>query len=341
MDVAEIKKEEIKKVCVENFKNNFLYPKSIYIQPTNQCNLRCKMCAVYGRPGYKEEKAQFIDFALYKKVIDEIKDKDITIAPTGGGEVFLSPDIFRMIRYAKDSGVKTTFIDTNGVLLDKDIIDKAVEIGIDIISVSIDAFSPESYSQVRRNENYHKIVDNVNYMIKKKEKNKNLNIYVSFVCQETNCHEKEKFIRHWLGRVDQVIVNNRHNLDNGLVEELNYEPAPHLCGYPYLAMHILVDGSVTPCSHFSLDKKHVIGSIKDDTVYDIWNGNKYNEFRSSLIKKFTDEGRQCDMCNQWMSFSHRLINKGPIIINETPTTTVYSMPDKSIKNRIFLKFVKL
>ena len=72
--------------------------KVVHIESTNLCNFKCSFC-----PHTKmKRKKGIMDFELYKKIIDEIKDWGIEeLNLTGFGEPLLDPLLTEKIKYAR------------------------------------------------------------------------------------------------------------------------------------------------------------------------------------------------------------------------------------------------
>ena len=75
------------------------FPKSIIIEPTDKCNLNCSYCP---RRSMKD-KLGFMEYGLYRKLIDEIShypDRELVLFHRG--ESLLHPQFLDMVRYARD-----------------------------------------------------------------------------------------------------------------------------------------------------------------------------------------------------------------------------------------------
>ncbi|MFA6923541.1 MAG: hypothetical protein WC223_04730 [Bacteroidales bacterium] len=79
---------------------NIGFPISITIEPTNYCNLKCSECP--SGSGLLTREKGYIDFNLYKKIIDEIYKKTIYLTLYFQGEPYLHPRFFELIKYASD-----------------------------------------------------------------------------------------------------------------------------------------------------------------------------------------------------------------------------------------------
>lgn len=129
--------------------NNLLgnTPKLIYLQLTEACNLRCKMCYEWGDSGtYKSKKeCHVLEIQAIKRIVDECK----SVRPTYwlyGGEPLLYPHLEEALKYIKDNE-GTIEIDTNGVLL-KDKAEILVKNAVSMIHVSLDG--PEKINDYQR-----------------------------------------------------------------------------------------------------------------------------------------------------------------------------------------------
>ncbi len=118
----------------------------VYVEVTNRCNLHCRTCirnqwdVPYGR----------MPQATYDRILEGIQDfhplPEIFFA--GFGEPLVHPKIAQWVAQAKAVGARVQLI-TNGILLDKAKAKALVEAGLDMLWVSIDAASPEGFTDVR------------------------------------------------------------------------------------------------------------------------------------------------------------------------------------------------
>ncbi len=118
----------------------------LYVEPTNGCNLECRTCM---RNTWDEPLGRMND-ATFTRIIDGLRA--FSPAPTvffgGFGEPLSHPNIVDMVARAKGLGGKVEIV-TNGTLLTRDMVRGLVSVGLDMVWVSIDGATPESYSDVR------------------------------------------------------------------------------------------------------------------------------------------------------------------------------------------------
>ncbi len=118
----------------------------LYIEPTNQCNLECRTCIRHSW----DEPLGMMPEATFDRIIDGLS----AFSPRpkvffgGFGEPLLHPKMVEMIAQVKSLGAPVELI-TNATLLTEDLSRQLVRAGLDVLWVSIDGASPESYADIR------------------------------------------------------------------------------------------------------------------------------------------------------------------------------------------------
>ena len=258
---------------------------SLIIEPTNTCNLRCTFCFV--TDGMTRD-GGFMDFNLFKKIIDDCTDLE-HLCMHNWGEPLLHKDIFRMIEYAKNKGVNYVVMNTNGTLLTDKMINRIVNSKLDIIRFSIDG-SAETFKRVRGVE-----LENIEKNIKKlkiiKEKKKpELKMGVVFTVEEDTEGDAEEYINHWEKIVDHV------RLQPKLITSPRTEVCPEPFGKDYGKLVVLWDGRVIPCC-VDYNANLMIGNIQNDTIPTLWKSEKLNILREQHLKgEFPDTCANCNEC---------------------------------------------
>jgi MoaA/NifB/PqqE/SkfB family radical SAM enzyme len=116
---------------------------------TGRCNLRCVMCDQWRKYAENPEllKSELKTTEL-EKLIGDLKELGTKIIVLTGGEPFLRPDIFDLVKYAKKLDLNV-LIDSNGTLITETIAKDVVSSGLDGISVSIDGAKPATHDAHR------------------------------------------------------------------------------------------------------------------------------------------------------------------------------------------------
>ncbi len=118
----------------------------VHVEATSRCNLECRTCI---RNSWNEPLGQ-MDPATFARVIEGLRafSPPPTIFFGGFGEPLAHPNIVRMVAQAKALGGRVELI-TNGILLTADVSQGLVASGLDMLWISLDGATPESYADVR------------------------------------------------------------------------------------------------------------------------------------------------------------------------------------------------
>ena len=106
----------------------------------------------------------FLKFDDFKKLLD---DNDVIkrIELSNSGEIFLNPELVKMIEYAYEKGVTLTA--DNGVNLNYLTDEQAkalIKYNFASLAVSIDGASPETYKIYRVGGDYNRVIENIRKM---------------------------------------------------------------------------------------------------------------------------------------------------------------------------------
>ena len=120
--------------------NKEWYPlSSMYLYLTDRCNLRCKHCWI--EPAYyegHEYSSREFDINFLKKTINDAKKIGLCCVKLTGGEPFLRKDIIDVVKYLNEQNI-TVDIETNGTLLNKEIVEQLKINAVNQVSVSMDS----------------------------------------------------------------------------------------------------------------------------------------------------------------------------------------------------------
>jgi radical SAM protein with 4Fe4S-binding SPASM domain len=112
---------------------------------TSRCNLRCSHC--YINAGERQFGNELSTDAA-KMLIHQITEVSKPLLILSGGEPILREDIFEIVRYGVDRGLKMG-MGSNGMLIDDDIAKKLKEAGMGTVAISLDSSVPERHDEFR------------------------------------------------------------------------------------------------------------------------------------------------------------------------------------------------
>ena len=281
--------------------NLVLPPRWILIEATSKCNLQCRMCDRKNLPRGEGD----LPFEKYKEIIDQLikLNKDVAINPQGLGEPLINENIYAMISYAREKGVKDIGINTNGTLLTETNVKKLFQSGVTSISVSIDSIVRDTYKKIRIGADHDEVIRNVLNMIEYRNslRRKIPWIQVSAVDQGVNCDEMDKFVEFWIDQVDAVYSQREyHNFKLVNQSTIDKTRKRIACTYLWRSMTIYWNGDVSVCP---MDDKGdlKIGNVYEEPLEAIWYGKRFNEIRKAHLKNALEDYPQCKTCDYWRS----------------------------------------
>jgi AdoMet-dependent heme synthase len=112
---------------------------------TRECNLKCSHCYI-NAAGKKLENE--LTTQEGKRLIDQICQVSSPLLILSGGEPLLRKDIYELIRYGSNKGLKMG-LGSNGSLIDDKVARKLKEAGIATVSISLDSHIPEQHDDFR------------------------------------------------------------------------------------------------------------------------------------------------------------------------------------------------
>jgi len=181
-------------------------PKEIMIELTNACNLRCPVCPTHF--AMKRQKG-FMDFELYKSIIDEFKNRKEkpSITMIFAGEPLLHPRVDQFIKYAEENGHKT-LLSTNATMLSGDLAKKLIGAGLDNIHLCLDGFSKQSHEEYRKGSDFEAVKKNIEDFIalKKESKSKKPFVVIQTLLTSFSENEMEKIIK-WARDIGADAIN--------------------------------------------------------------------------------------------------------------------------------------
>jgi MoaA/NifB/PqqE/SkfB family radical SAM enzyme len=130
----------------------------VYVEPTDRCNIACRTCI---RNGWDKDLGHMSEetFERILKGIEEMDPKPMVFFG-GLGEPLFHKLTVEWIAQAKAAGARVELI-TNGTMLTEKRSQQIIDAGLDVIWVSIDGATPESYADVRLGAHLPKVLENL------------------------------------------------------------------------------------------------------------------------------------------------------------------------------------
>ncbi len=314
------------------------------IETTNNCNMRCIMCP---RTELMNRKIGVMDSALFEDIIGQIspvasvdidkffifvqdnyniKEQDIHenafyfyIVSThlilhGYGEPLLDPLIIERVKQASARDIPTYFscVPANIRLA---VLKSLMESGLGVLKFSIDSLSDDESKKIRGDKNnFTNSFKKINEVIKMKDQNgfktKIVITMIDMNTGEESLIKKRIFYEFWKDYPVYAYIKSQDNrwlyAEDDLMENISHYESQY-CEYPWTSLTIMVDGSVVPCTQ-DYNAEMVFGNVKNDSLENIWNSEKYFNFREMHISGNFPKNYKCfERCDQKLVYQ---IKKG-------------------------------
>jgi radical SAM protein with 4Fe4S-binding SPASM domain len=273
------------------------HPYWLTLDPANFCTLRCPFCPTgQGRGSRPKGILSWDDF---KKVMDELGRYLIHLDFCNWGEPLLNKDIYRMVKYAKQYSIDTK-IDSNFNHFSEKDAEEMVLSGLDKLIVSLDGVTPDTYAKYRIGGDFNKVMGHLKLLLKKRKELGRSTPYISwqFLVFRHNEHEidevkkivKDLGVDHlgitkaFIGNQDWIPLNEEYSnykkekTQDNLTSEYFKLPQERICNWPWEAIAINPNGSVSACCSVE-DEKDDFGNIFENSFKDVWNNDKYRQAR--------------------------------------------------------------
>jgi len=282
---------------------NYDFPTHLFIEPTNACNFRCRMCP---RTNQQLTIGQ-IDWQLFTKVIDEAKQ----YGPRNFclhlfGEPLLDSRLIEMIAYIKNSNrANTILLTTNGSLLSSEKSLSLIDCGVDKISISLTSPDPKTFEKKTGVALLNLVEKNIEDLIKiKRDKSaKKPLIIVRLIVDEDSEKQIGHFKQRWHNRDIIVELREKHNYGGHIgLSHIKNNPQRYPCYHLWLSPAIHFDGTVSICCD-DFNKQAVLGNIKEQSLHEIWTGPKVQSYRHQHLTDNYKNFQPCQNCDVWNIYS--------------------------------------
>jgi len=300
------------------------------IETTNACNMRCEMCP---RTTMMTRPIETIEPALFEKVIKQLRpwtdsewsqwekfvsekykiEKDemhenhyfLYVIPKvivlhGYGDPLLDKNIPGYVGMMTKMGLPSYF-SCNPANIDLKMTKRTFENGLGYVKYSVESVDDVRHKEVRGQksnftESYRRIVELLDY---KAQKNLDTTVVITMINLNKSWQQEEyeKLEEAFDGMDVYIYLKSQ---DQQWYEDNKQRTASihwlEFCQFPWSSMTIKSNGESAECVE-DFNNEIILGDANSESLYDIWNGEKYQKFRSDHFSltpgiKCTE---QCDM----------------------------------------------
>jgi len=306
----------------EMYKSKEELPKTIRIEASTICQLHCPSCYMRQDPkGVARGCGNgMLSFENFKKIVDDNNFEEIELS--NHGEIFLNPELVKMIEYAYQKNIRLTA--ENGVNFNKLTDEQAealVKYKFGRIIISIDGASPETYKQYRVHGDFDTVINNIKKVnaLKEKYNSEDPILRWKFILFGHNEHEVEKarkmaeelnmeieFVTNWdpefspakdLEQVKRLtgVEGQTHTPYSRLKQFRNGEICWYYCNFLWEAPQINWDGQILGCC--SLYKENFGGNVFEEGLLNALNNPKMLYAKNMITGKAPAlKGIPCTTC---------------------------------------------
>ncbi len=280
------------------------YPDRLYLESTNACNLRCIMCPT--GQGLARRKKGFLDWDLFRQIIDEMAPHVSMTTLHIWGEPLLHPRLVEMVAYCRQHRLHSE-ISTNAVLLTPELGQALIEAGLGAIYLCLDGVTAETYEHVRREASFERTRENILKFLELRNRagDKGPRTKLQIIEIAPTADQIETFKRIWsVPGVDQINVKAFDSWGDQIASisalrpgERPALPPRYHCPNLWYHAHIYWDGTLVCCDR-DFDARYPLGNVADG-VMKAWRGPAMTRLRLKHINHDLDDVPSCGPCVEW------------------------------------------
>ncbi|MEK6913695.1 MAG: radical SAM protein [Nanoarchaeota archaeon] len=274
--------------------------RSLYIETTSFCNLKCKGC-YRNNHDYPPKN---INLDLFKKFIDRSPSSS-SLYLHGLGEPTVHPNINEIIEYAsKSKKFNNIAFTTNALAKKPEDYTKLFSNGLTQITISVDSLDQKEVMKIRPPTNVKKLTENIRILLEKFPGK----VKISMTVNKINKNTFEKTIKklHALG-VREISFHPYEDLGypslcisyeekkeflhklkdsqiNMALYPSGFTPVENYCKSPSTAPYITVTGHLTPCCRICDEKLFNAGNLNENSFKEIFYSKKYSQIQKDIEK---------------------------------------------------------
>ena len=286
------------------------FPSHVIIDATELCNLSCTHCP---HPAFKQSAhygGRSLSVELSAKAIGEVaaagRGHVQYVRFASDGEPLLATSIYLMLADAVQRSGTFVSLTTNGTLLTAPRVERLIETGVNLVDISIDAFSAETYAAIRVRGDLAVTRTNVERLIRRvRECGSAMRIAVSYIEQPGNLHETEDFKRFWSDAgADSVAIRRLHSASGaviGVAEVMRRQAATQArrpCVYPWDRIVLTPRGTLAFCPSDWTGGSSLV-DYHTTTIAELWASQRYAALRRAHVTGDYGAHTFCGQCPDW------------------------------------------
>jgi hypothetical protein len=177
-----------------------------------------------------------------KRILDRVAEVDDIAVTFGGlGDALCHPHWVELIEYARTAGVYGIHLETD-LHVDQPALERLAELPIDVLSVRLNADSPETYARLMGGDDLHAVMKRIEWLLKHRQSGGLQWVVPRMIKTNDNVHELESFVDRWTYFAGHAVVERPPMPEQAVIDmSAGYKLAD---GWKRDVLHVLSNGMV-------------------------------------------------------------------------------------------------
>ena len=298
-------------------------PFAVYISPSHRCNFRCFYCLQSKAEEEKKKLGIFPDMMnveLAEKIAEQLSGFDFKLKRvmfSGCGEPLVNKDFAKIVRCFVDKDISEKYeLNTNGLLLNRKMIDDILEAGITNIRISIQGLTSKKYKEISGVDiDYETMLNNFKYLYSKAKGRCKVYCKIIDACFDKG-ETDEDFYRMYNDVCDDMYVEhliqaqphmediyNSNDVDTSVSLHKNENIKKQVCPLMFYQLQVDACGNIFPCCIVGLPPEFALGNVKDNKLTDVWKSEKIKRLYLDNLRKNMEKYTVCAECEAYSAIS--------------------------------------
>lgn len=257
-----------------------------------------------------------IDPLIVQNIVEELSRYDDSLVVLGGfGDPLLHPDLISILKriatVSSDQQQKSIYgvcVRTTAVNLTDELIEAMITYRVDVLNVTLDAWSPQLYSQLQSPSNpsaadLHAVLKRLDHVAQMREQKKSVApvVVTELTKSRDNVMELDDFHDGWLRKMGAVTISGYSHYAEQCEDRRVINMAPPTregCRRIRSRCVVLADGRVTMCDQ-DFNGLQAIGQLGEQTLEQIWRGANFEKIRTAHRENQFNVNPLCAACDEW------------------------------------------
>lgn len=289
-------------------------PKSVKIELTARCNLKCSFCATSS--GLREKRDMDMDMyanhllpMLHSSGVEEVGMFFL-------GESTVLPTLPKFIEHAKETGFSYIFLTTNGVVASPDKVKAYMDAGLNSLKFSLNYADSAQFAEVARVKPalYDQMIENIKAACKvRDEGGYDCGVFASYIDYDESQGERMKALTNqllpYLDELYALPLYSQADLTGKSSTEAGWsvragnpgragnmrDPIP--CWSLFTEARVTWDVRLAACC-FDHDHRFEMGDLNKQDFMEAWHSQKFQDLRASHLSGDV-QGTACETCTAY------------------------------------------